>query len=852
MNDLKFAFRQFRKAPGFTIAAVAVLALGIGVNTAVFSLVHTLLFQSPGYPNPGELVQVYSQDKKNPKTFRSFSYPTYRDIKEQNTVFSETMAHNLAMVGIGEKGDTRRTFAAMVSSNYFSGLGVAPVQGRTFLPEEEQPGRSATVAIVSDSLWQKRGGNAAVLGSEIVINGSRFTIVGIMPKGFTGTMHVFGAEVWLPLSMYGQIANDFWASDRGSFGDRSGQQLLVTGRLKPGLTAAAAEPSLKGLAANLEQAFPVEQKDQTFITAPVPRFDNAASPSDGEAMLGTVGTLFLVLAGVVLVIACLNLAAMLLARGIARRKEIAIRLALGGSRGRIVQQLLTEGLLLALLGGAVGLLLGVWMSDLLIASVGSLLPFDIVWQSGPNPAMVAATLGFCVLATLAFALGPALKLSNGAGLADLKENAGEDVVRRRWKFLPRNSLVTVQIACSLALLTAALLLIRGAGKASSVETGLQTERSFLVEVDASLGGFDGPRARELYRALEERFAALPGVERASISATVPFGMISQSKKVQRAGVQPPPGAQPATAAEGLAFRPKWLRVGADYFNTVDLPLLRGRAFTVAEATQAGGPAVAIIDEALAKQLWPDDDALGQRLQFVGDDSSDAKPAEGDIKPRESVEVIGIVPATRDRVFEERTGGAIYLPFARGFQSSAFFFVKMRSLAAANEAIAPDLLRRTVHAIDPLLPVLSVKSFAQHLDGNFEIWLVRAAAALSSVFGGLALGLSVVGLYGVKAYSIARRTREIGIRMALGAQRGAVQRMILREGAAMLAFGIGLGLLFAIATGKLVSSMLYEVSPLDPLAFTLAPIVLALAGLLATWLPARRATRISPMTALRTE
>jgi len=848
MNDLKFALRQFRKAPGFTVAAVAVLALGIGANTAVFSLVHTLLFQSPGYPNPGELVQVYSQDKKSPKTFRSFSYPTYRDIKEQNTVFSDTMAHNLAMVGIGEKGETRRTFAAIVSSNYFSVLGVAPVQGRTFLPEEEQPGRSAAVAIVSDSFWRKLGGDTAVLGSQIVINGSRFTIIGIMPKGFTGTMHVFGAEVWLPLSMYGQIANDFWASDRGSFGDRAGRQLLVTGRLKPGLTAAAAEPSLKGLAANLEQAFPVEQKDQTFMTAPIPRFDNSASPSDDEAALGTVGTLFLALAGVVLVIACLNLAAMLLARGVARRKEIAIRLALGGSRGRIVRQLLTEGLLLALFGGAVGLLLGVWMSDVLIASVSSLLPFNVVWQGGPNLVLVAATLGFCVLATLAFALGPALKLSNGTSLSDLKENAGEDVVRRRWRFLPRNPLVTVQIACSLALLTAALLFIRGAGKAGSVETGLQTDGSFLVEVDASLGGLDRARSRELYRALEERFAALPGVERASISATVPFGMVSASKKVQRAGIQSSPDA----AEAGLTFQAKWSRVGADYFNTVGLPLLRGRPFTAAEAAQPAGPAVAIIDEVLAKKLSPDADALGQRLQFAGDASREAIHAEGDIKPWESVEVIGIVPATRDRVFEERTGGAIYLPFARGFQSSAFFFVKMRSFTAANEATAPDLLRRTVQAMDPLLPVLSIKSFAQHVDGNFEIWLLRAAAALSSVFGGLALGLSVVGLYGVKAYSIARRTREIGIRMALGAQRGAVQRMILREGAAMLAFGIGLGLLFAIATGKLVGSMLYDVSPFDPLAFTLAPIVLALAGLLATWLPARRATRISPMAALRTE
>lgn len=846
MNDLKFAIRQFRKAPGFTVAAVAVLALGIGANTAVFSLVHTLLFRSPGYAKPAELVQVYSQDKKNPKSFRAFSYPTYRDIREQNSVFTDTMAHNLAMVGIGEKEGTRRAFAAMVSSNYFSVLGVAPVQGRAFLPEEEVPGRNASVAIVSDNFWRKHGGDASFLGSTVMINGSPFTVIGIMPKGFTGTMHVFGAEIWLPLSVYGRIANDFWAQDRGSFGDRAGRQLLVTGRLKPGLTAAAAEPSLKGLAANLEQAFPLEQKDQTFVTAPVPRFDNSSSPSDDEAALGTVGTLFLALASVVLVIACLNLAAMLLARGVARRKEIAIRLALGGSRARIVRQLLTEGLLFALLGGAMGLLLGVWMSDLLIASVSSLLPFNVVWQSGPNPALVAATLGFCVLATLAFALGPALKLSKGTSLTDLKENAGEDVVRRRSKFLPRNPLVTVQIACSLALLTAALLFIRGAGKAASVETGLQTERSFLVEVDASLGGFDRPRARELYRALEERLAALPGVERASISATVPFGMVSASKKVQRAGIQSPPDA----VAEGVTFQAKWSRVGADYFNTVGLPLLRGRAFTAAEATQPGGPAVAIIDEVLAKKLWPDGDALGQQLQFAGDTSREAVHAEGDIKPRESVEVIGIVRATRDRVFEQRTGGAIYLPFARGFQSNVFFFVKMKSLQSNAEAA--DLIRRAVNSAAPSVPVLSIKSFSQHLDGNFEIWLLRAAAALCSVFGGLALGLSVVGLYGVKAYSIARRTREIGIRMALGAQRAAVQRMILGEGAAMLAFGIGLGLLFAIATGKLVASFLYEVGSLDPLSFTVAPIVLALAGLLATWLPARRATRISPMVALRTE
>ena len=336
--------------------------------------------------------------------------------------------------------------------------------------------------------------------------------------------------------------------------------------------------------------------------------------------MSKIAPLLLGMAIVVLLVACLNLANMLLARGTARRKEIAIRLALGGSRSRIVRQLLTEGLVLALLGGACGLLLGLWSSDLLVTSLGKMLPLDIVWLGGPNPAILAATFGFCVLGTLGFALGPALKLSRSAVVADLKEQAGEDVVRRRWKFLPRNPLVVVQIAFSLALLTAAALFIRGAGKAASVDTGLQPGASFLLETDASLAGYEPKRAQDLYRSLNERLAALPGVEHASISATVPFGMISLSKNVQRAGLQPAPDAKPATAAEGLAFNAAWNSVGADYFTTVGLPILRGRAFNEAEATQPGGAAVAIIDEVLAKKLWPDGDALGQRIQFAGDNA----------------------------------------------------------------------------------------------------------------------------------------------------------------------------------------------------------------------------------------
>ena len=862
LSDFKYALRTLTKTPGFTAAAVTVLALGIGANTAVFSLVYALLFAPPSYTRPAEIVQVFSQDKKNPKTFRGFSYPAYRDLREKNPVLTDTLAYNLAMVGLGEKENTRRAFAALVSSNYFSMMGIPPARGRAFLPEEETPGRSAAVVIVGYNFWKKRNLDPALVGSPVIINGRTFTIVGIMPEGFTGTMNLFSTEVWLPLGVYDQVANDFESDNRTTLGDRAGTQLLILGRLKPGLTPATAEPAMKTLAANFEQAFPVEQKDQTFLLRPLARFSTSTNPSE-EKDVAMLGTLLLGMAGVVLLVACLNLANMLLARGTARRKEIAIRLALGGSRTRIVRQLLTEGFVLSLLGGTTGLVMALWSSDLLVASLGRLMPLDLVFATGPHPALLGATFGFCVLGTVAFGLGPALKLSRGDVLHDLKEQAGEDTVRRRWRFLPRHPLVVAQIALSLALLTAATLFIRGAGKAASVDTGLKTDRNFLLEVDATLGGHDKQRTRELYRALEEKLAALPGVESASISSTVPFGMITLGKSVQRAGIRPGPDDKPATAAEGLAYGANFNSIGADYFRTVGLPLLRGRPFTAAEVASPGGPAVAIIDEALAKKLWPAGDALGQRIQYAADNAPRAKGGggggvsisedlNGDIKPNETIEIVGIAPTTRSALFQKEPGTALYLPFARGFQSNVFLHVKFASLPPGQEAAAADLIRRTVRNVDGALPILSLRTFAQHLDANISLWLVRAGAGLFSVFGGLALGLAVVGVYGVKAYAVARRTREIGIRMALGAEPAAVLWMILREGMVMLVSGVAIGLLLALATGKIVSGLLYEVGALDPVAFTVAPIVLAAAALLACYLPARRATKINPITALRTE
>jgi predicted permease len=863
MHDIRFAIRQLIKAPGFTIAAVLVLALGIGANTAVFSLVHTMLFAPPGYAKPDQLVQIFSQDVKNPKSFRSFSYPTLNDIREQNSVFTGVAAHNVSMVGIGEKNNTRRTFASIVSANYFDVLGVKPIIGRTFTAQEEQPGQAAAVALVSYGHWVRQDRNPALVGSQLQINGRSYTIIGVLPRTFSGTMSVLSPEVWVPLSAYELVINDFVSDGTETLTSRTGQHLMLIGRLREGVTPAAAEPALKTLATNLERAFPVEQKDQTFITRPVSRYSLSDSPPD-DSMFTALAPMLMGMAAVVLLVACLNLANMLLARGTARRKEIAIRLALGSSRWRVVRQLLTEGFLLALLGGAAGLVVGLWSSSVLATSLRQLMPMDVVWNSGPNLPILATTFAFCLVGTLAFALGPALKLSRNSVIGDLKEHAGEDSIGRRWRFLPRNPLVVVQIAFSLALLTAAALFIRGALKAASVDTGLQVDNDLLLEVDASLGGFDQPRAEQLYRTLNDRLAAIPGVQHVSISATAPFGMVSLGKAIQRGGVRVGKDDKPATAADGLAFSSRYNSVGADYFSAVGLPLLRGRSFTVAEATQPGGPAVAIIDDTLAKKLWPEGDALGQRIQIAPDHVPRAKRDDGggslgissgantSIQPEELIEVVGIVPTSRADMFEKSPRGSIYVPFGRGFQSNAFFFVRFASLHEGNLAASADAVRRALRETDATLPVLSLKTFKQHIDGNMGMWAVRAGAAMFTVFGALALILAIVGVYGVKAYSVARRTREIGIRMALGAEPQRVQWMIIREGSFMLASGVAIGLLLAVATGKFLAGMLFEVGALDPVAFVVAPFILAVATLIATWLPARRATRISPMVALRAE
>ncbi len=867
VKDLRFALRTLAKSPGFSAVAVLTLSLGIGANTAIFTIIHDFLFSPRPFPGEAQVVQVYAQDRKHPTNFRAFSYPTYADIREQSAVkavFSGVLAHNTAMVSIGEGEASRRTFVDLVSSDYFRTLEVPLAQGRGFLPEEERPGSAAPVVIASYLYWRNTGFDPELVGKAIRVNERWFTVVGIAPEYFSGTMMIFGPELYFPLGDYDLLTSGSSAEVKRSLERRDVYSLLLVGRLKPGVTAATARAALLTVAADLERALPVEQKDQSFLVRPLPRLDTGPSPVDHTNSLIVLGLMLASLAVIVLFVACLNLASVLLARGLARRKEIAIRLAMGGGRGRIVRQLLTEGLVVSLAGGAGGFLIGFLSSQLLAASLSAHMPVAAVLRGSADPAVIVATLAFCTLATLFFALGPALKLTRPDLITHLKEQAGEDSAQRRRWWLVRNPLVVAQVALSLGLVAAAGLFIRGALKAGSVRTGFSADSTILIEADASLGGYDPARGLRLYRAVCDRLAAQPGVQAASIASTVPFGLYTLNRPVQRAGAKPAAGSHPATAAEGLAFNVRWSSVGADYFAAMGLPLLRGRNFTKSEAGIPGAPPVAIVDDVLAKKLWPEGNALGQRIQWAESTAPTAPGGGGsgimgmsdNIARRAqdvpSIEIVGIVPATRWEVFQSQVGGQIYVPYAQDYRSSAFFLVRAASRATGADAALFSLLRREVRSAAPGVPVFEVKSFRQHFNDNMQLWVVRSGAAMVSLFGSLALVLAVVGIYGVVAYGVARRTREIGIRTALGAGQTTILRMILREGLVMTLAGAAPGMLLAFGVGRLFGGMLFQVSPADPVAFTLAPAVLIASALLASWLPARRAARLDPLVALRNE
>lgn len=850
LQDLKYSLRLLLKTPGFTLTAILVLALGIGANSAVFTITNELMLRPIEGPGAqGRVVGVYSHDTTRPDSYRGFSYPAFQDLRQRSDLFAHVAAFDMALVGLGEGESTRRTFAGIVSSEYFAVLGAKLQAGRTFTPEEERPDSQAAVAVVSQQYWKSRGSDPNLVGQTVRVNTRPFTIIGITPSGFTSTSSLIAPEVWLPIGARNLVANDFTAGDeRGRpITDRRNTALMIYGRLKPGITLEAATAPLAAFSKQLQQQFPAENKNQLLTVAPLSRTSISTSPqTDGD--MATTFLILMAMAGVVLLIASLNLANMMLARGSARRKEIAMRLALGAGRGQIIRQLLTEGFALSLVGGIFGLLIGYWGVSWLATSLVPVSPVPIAFRAAPDLRVLAATLGFCTLSTLIFGLGPAFKLSRASVVNELKEQAGEAPGGRRW-FAGRNVLVGAQIALSLGLLTAAGLFVRGALKAGEADPGYRLDGQVLAAVDASLAGYDEVRTRATYKRLSDRLRALPGVQSVSPASVVAFGGFSEGRAVEKAGAQP--GKDGRIVGKSAMF----YAVGADYFKTLGLKVLRGREFSIAEEQDAGAPPVAIIDEPLAKTLFPGQDPLGQLVQMV--ESGEPVAGNGIVAntaPQAKVlyEVVGVAPGLRHDMFDKSPVAHIYLPLGSSFRNGISFHVRAASMKPGADAALLQAVRQEIRAVDERLPVLTLQTLTEFRDKSIFYWIVKVGANIFSVFGGVAFFLAVVGLYAVKAYMVARRTREIGIRMALGSTPGGVLALVLKEGLGLTLAGLAVGVLFSLGAGQAVGSMLYEVSRFDPLVFVSAPLLLGLASLAACYLPARRATRVPPMVALRTE
>jgi predicted permease len=844
MNDLRFAIRMLAKNPVFTGIALLVLALAIGGNTAMFTLINALALRPISATDPDALVGCYSKENTPDGRFRSFSYPNYSLVKDQNPVFSSVLAYTMTMVGVTEGDLARRTFASVVSANYLSTLGVMLAAGRDFTIDEEKPGSAIPVAIVSHSYWKRMGADPDLVGRTVRLNNHPFTIIGVAPEQFTGTTALFSPEFWVPLGVYELLVADFMNEEKRQLSDPQNHCLMLVGRLKPGLSVESAQGQLDLLSRQLEAADPELNKDRALLLARLSRFSITTNPKQDNT--GTLAVVLLSMSGAVLLIACLNLANMLLARGSARRKEIAIRIALGGARFRIIRQLLIEGLLLSLAGGAAGLLLAYSATNLLVASLIPRLPFmGVEFPTSPDWRVLLATLGFCLFSTLLFGLGPAWKLSKSEVIGDLKENAGENpgAGAGRSLFSFRNAIVVAQVALSLALLVAAGLFTRGAIKAASADPGFDMNRGTLVELDAGLAGYDENRGRQLYSSMLERLRALPGVQSAAMAYTVPFGLFSDGATVRRAEDSAAAGGERKATEDGKPISARFNIISTDYFKTLGLPILRGREFDRIEVGPATTEPVAIINDVLAKQLWPGEDPLGRFVRL------DDKKQKGESR---LLRVVGMVPAVRNDLTEKELQAHVYVPFGSFYRSQ--MNVHLKTSFGSHEADAAFLktVRTELRNLDDGLPVLSLQTLRDFHDNGLALWFVRTGARLFSIFGGLALFLAVVGVYGVKSYVIERRTREIGIRMALGATRMNVVWMVLREGGKLTLAGLALGLLLAWGTGQLLGSFLYEVHGADPVVFASVTAILAAAAMLACYLPARRAAKIEPMRALRYE
>src|SRR5829696_8724120 len=828
LQDFRIGVRVLRKNPGFTLVVAATLAIGIGANTAIFGLVDALLFRPlPIVKAPGQLVLLVRGEGRGP----TLSYPDFRVLRERNEVLSDLALYTQAPISFGNNLRSEVVLGAMVSGNYFDVLGIEPSFGRAFLPEEDRTPGAHPVVVLSHSFWQSRfNSDPSLVGQTIVLNNRRFTVIGIAPAGFDGESPPMKVSLWIPVMMTATMRWEPRETQHDPLSDRQDENFGAIGRLKQGVSVTEAQAALEMINRQLEQSTPPGQRfnpnddrslwlisPQGIMMGPIREMAVTSSRLAGATVL------------TVLLIACANVANLLMARAVRRRKEVAVRLALGATRGRLIRQLLTESVLLALVGATAGLFLAYWINQLLMAFKP---PFPPPFTFALDLSFDIRTFAFTFLLAIAtgviFGLLPALQASRPDVLPALKDESNAEGPRVRWLNF-RNALVITQVALSLALLISTGLCLRTLRYAQQIDLGFKPDQVLQVSFNLRLQGYNEAKGREFYRQIVERLESLPGVQTASVTNLLPLGFIWLSTPVVPEDRDVPPNDRVFAGS---------VSVGSQYFETIGTPLLRGRGFTVQDTIKS--PQVAIVSEKLARRLWPEikepGEALGKRLRVGRSDLI-------------SCEVIGVAKDSRNNIFnriDEEPEPTIYRPFAQNYSALASLIVRTdgdpRGLFSA--------VRREVAALDENLPPQNLQPLSEAV--TLASWSARTGAAVLGVFGLLGLVLAAIGIYGVMSYSVSRRTREIGLRMALGAETRDVIQLILKQGMGLTLIGTIIGLMLAAAVTRLLTSLLYGVTATDPATY--AGVVLFVIGVavLACYLPARRATKVDPMMALRCE
>jgi predicted permease len=819
LQDIRYAARMIGGNPGFAAVVIVTMALGIGANTAMFSLVNTALLRPLPFDEPDRLVRVFRQSVDGSET-RFFSYPDYLEYRDRNDIFENLAAFAFVplSIGVGEASETR--FGQIVTGNYFDMLRVRPALGRLLRRgDDERPG-AHPVAVISHRYWQRNyGGDPGAVGALIILAGQPFTIVGVAPEGFTGAIPIPSPDIWVPMHMLGELRPEA----RNRLDERGSTWLFAMGRLKSGLGPGEAQASLAVTAGQLKDIDP-EHYDEEYALL---------MPSDGiipmtpeiRRTVLALSTLIMAMVGLILLVACANVANLLLTRSTARAKEIGIRVALGAGRLRLVRQLLTESVLLALFGGAAGLLLGVWCVGLLPASLPRL-PFNITadLKFGIDGRMMAFATLVSLLAGLVFGLVPALGATKVNVVDSLKNEGATGPVSARRSTL-RNVLVVGEVAISVILLIGAGLFVRSLLSARAIDPGFNHRGVLAVALDVGAHDYDEAGARTFAEQLIEHVRTVPGVESASLDHCPPLTL---TMSMDAYWIEGRPYASPEDERVGVAQS----FVSADNFKTLGITLRRGRTFSDRYIPDA--PRTAIVNQAFVDRYWPDEDPLGKRISRTGADGP-------------YYEVIGVTETSKYWLIGEDPRPFVYLSI---LQNPNTDFVTLLARTTGDPmAILPGV-RTILRELNPDMSPFDARPLREAI--SFVMLPAKFAAAVFGLFGVLALGLASVGLYGVMSYAVAQRTREIGIRIALGAQRGHVLRLAVRRGLVLTLIGLGIGLALSLASTRVLSALLYEIGTTDPVTFFVVPILLTAVALLACYIPARRAAKVDPMTALRYE